>query len=315
MCQIGKLSYYFKGVFSGGSITPHELECINGTDRKIEKLHPQLLKDVPAPLKALPYKYGGLNITTLHDLASITYIKSQLQDGQTPAGYENLEITQEEAKASYKVRERYYAAKLMGEPTLRNRIYKTEHLSIITIPLQKPPTSAKQFLSDREFTSLIDQICELDHTCVRWKNYNTCPIHKDVQCTLDHILRCRPTSTLQMIRCHNHICLYLSRQLRRNPDIKNVKMESYSDKQADRRSKGEPNKRADIIFEHKGAQNSIDVAVTSGKKSKEKRTDPLTRQYNDKTRKYGREPNVHPIVFGTNGDIHTESWKYLCPWG
>ena len=28
-------------------------------------------------------------------------------------------------------------------------------------------------------------------------------------------------------------------------------------------------------------------------------------------RQYNKEPNIHPLIFGTNGDVHAESWKYL----
>ena len=270
-----------------------------------------MIKDIPLPLKSLPYQYGGLNITTLHDLAEITYIKSRLQDCHILSEYEDFNIDHDSAKQNHDIREKYYRNKLIKDPRLRNRIYKTETYSKITITVQKPPINAKQFISDNEFSLMIDQIYGTDHTDTAWKNYNRCPIHKDKECNLDHMLCCARTANLQRVRCHNPVCYDNYKQLKKNKDIKDTKMEAYSDRQQELRNNNNNNKRADILFKHNDIQHSIDVAVISSRNSTTNGPNPLVRYYTVKLRAYSREANVHPIILKTDGDIHPESWKYL----
>ena len=55
--------------------------------------------------------------------------------------------------------------------------------------------------------------------------------------------------------------------------------------------------------------------MTAKKRTDSSRTNPLMRQYSAKLRAYGKEDNVHPIVMGTDGDIHGESWRFLSELG
>ena len=75
------------------------------------------------------------------------------------------------------------------------------------------------------------------------------------------------------------------------------------------------NKRADLTYIYKGEQNSIDVVVIATMKPSRPHEDPLKSQYTTKKRDYNRERTLHPIVFGSNGDVNSESWKYLSDLG
>ena len=197
---------------------------------------------------------------------------------------------------------------MMKDPTLRNRINKTDKYSKITLPIQRPPINTKQFLNDEEFSMLIDQIYNLDHTEVGWKSYNKCPTHIEKECDLAHMMNCQ-RSELQTVRCHNAICYYIYKKIKRNKNFVKPKMESYSEFQERQRKNGSKGKRADITYYLNNDQHTLDIAVVSTDLNKE--SEPIGRQYTTKMRVYKDEPNIHPIVFGTNGDVHEKSWKFL----
>ena len=313
MCQLGRLSYYLKGLFHGSDITPNELTRLDKTDRRTDQYLPTPLKDIPRMLRIIPYHLGGMNMMTLKDLATIIYITTKLRNRQEINGYEHLDISQEEARDYYKVRYKYYYAKVMADPAMRNRTLRTEQYSLMTLTIQRPPNSPKQFLNDKEFTMLIDQLFELDHTNVGWGTCNVCPLHDGQQCNLSHISKCHRVM-LQTIRCHNAICSYIHNHLKRNGTVTKLKLETYSAYQQELRNNEKHNKRADITYNIGETQHSIDVSVTGLEKSKDKE-DPLKRQYTYKLRSYRGEPNIHPIIFGINGTVHKDSWDYLTKLG
>lgn len=314
MCQVGRLSYYLKGLFHGTDITPNELARLDKTDRRTEEYLPTPLKDIPQMLRIIPYHLGGMNMTTLKDLATIIYITTKLRNGQKINGYEHLDISQEEARDYYKVRYKYYYAKVMAEPSMRNRTLHTEVYSLMTLTIQKPPNSPKQFLNDKEFTMLIDQLFELDHTNLGWGDCDMCLLHDGQHCNLSHVTKCHRVM-LQSIRCHNAICSYIHYHLKRGGIVTKPELETYSTYQQNLRNNEERNKRADITYKIGETQHSIDVSLTGLEKSKDNRVDPLKRQYTYKIRCYQGEPNIHPIIFGINGTVYKDSWDYLTKLG
>ena len=313
-CLVGKLSYYFKGIYCNSDLTPKELQCITETDDEIRKFYPKIIEDIPSTLRSLPYIYGGLNMTTLDDLSIIIHITSKLKRNQRPIGYEYIDIPPN-THETYKIRQAYFMAKLFKEPTLRNRIYNTEHLTKLTLSFQKPPTSSKQFLNNSEFTMLIDQVFKMDHTDVRWKGYDKCPQHTDKNCDLSHVTNCVRCGCLQNVRCHNEITYYILRILKKNPKFRPVNIEDYSDFQQELRNNNKTAKRADITYYIDKIQHSLDIAVVSSSPTNNAKFDPLGRHYTEKLRNYQKEPNVHPIIFGGNGDIYDKSWEVLTQLG
>ena len=91
-CQVGKLAYYSKGIFCEGDITPQELSCIEETDELVESSLPSVLYDTPTTLRRLPYQFGRMNMSTLGNLAAITYIDVKQSNSQTLTGYEFMNI-------------------------------------------------------------------------------------------------------------------------------------------------------------------------------------------------------------------------------
>ena len=313
-CLVGKLSYYFKGIYCNSDLLPDELQCIVETDNKIQKYFPKAIGDIPNTLRSLPYIYGGLNMSTLNDLSTITYITSKLKRNQRPIGYEHIDIPQN-THENYKIRQAYYIAKLLKESTLRNRIYNTEHFSKITLSFQRPPTSSKQFLNNAEFIMLIDQVFQLDHTAVGWKEYNRCPLHTDKNCNLAHLTNCIRSGGLQNVRCHNEITHYILGILKKNPKLKDIKIEDHSTYQQQIRNSNGTAKRADITYYLGKEQHSLDIAVVSSKPTNNAKFDPIARHYTEKLRIYQKEPNIHPIIFSGNGDIYNKSWEILTQLG
>ena len=313
-CLVGKLSYYFKGIYCNSDLTPKELQCITETDDEIQKFYPKTIEDIPSTLRSLPYLYGGLNMTTLNDLSIIIYITSKLKRNQRPIGYEYIDIPPNTHEA-YKIRQAYFTSKLLKEPTLRNRIYNTEHLSKLTLSFQKPPTSSKQFLNNSEFIMLLDQVFKMDHTQIGWKGYDKCPQHTNKNCDLSHVTNCVRCGALQNVRCHNEITYYILRILKKNPKYKSVNIEDYTDFQQQLRNNNQIGKRADITYYIDKVQHSLDIAVVSSSPTNNAKFDPLGRHYTEKLRIYQKEPNVHPIIFGGNGDIYDKSWEVLTQLG
>ena len=309
-CQMGKLTYYLRGLFMNKDTTPRELRYMDTVEAEIANSFPKTIQDIDPILRTLPYCYGGMNMMTLNDLATITYIWTKLKNNCEIPEYEHLNIPPGTTEY-YKVRNAYFMHKLMNEPSLRNRIQEPNHYSYITLSIQKPPITSKQFLKDNEFIMLLDLIFSMDHTDVQWGGFNKCSFHKDRECDLDHILKCQKSSRLHSIRCHNEVCLYLYKQLKTNKNIKNIRLEKYSGFQQDLKDNGECNKRADIVYQVNGVEHSIDVAVISKKKNKNSNLNLIALKYGIKLRTYKNEPNIHPIVLTNNGDIHDESLKYL----
>lgn len=123
-CQIGKLAYYFKGLFCSPQVTPKELDCIGHTDSNIEALLPEVLRDVPSVLRSLPFQFGGLNMSTLSDLAA-----TRLRNGQKPRGFEHIDIPPRTTE-SFEIEHCFYLWKLLQDPSLQDRtIFQTHHPS------------------------------------------------------------------------------------------------------------------------------------------------------------------------------------------
>ena len=311
MCLMRKLVYYFRGTLFETRDATRSRYILKQADKRLLSVLPAVFRDVDPIIRDTPFRYGGLNMTRMEDLALICRHASDIALGHVKPkdipilkGVDAREVTQE------LVHKRFFQDKVFNSK-IQGRLENEEYFNTRTLLLRSPPSAPKQFLEDIEFTLYIDQLADTDHTApTLFQDITECPVHPGKECNTQHSLCCT-VGWNQVVRCHNDIVAKVMSILARNRDTSNRKFENYTESQLEYGTSKGRRKRADITYYMGGRQHSVDVCIMHKRLNQGKKVNAIKAGIAKKRTEYEGELNIHLVVADSEGNIAEETQKYL----
>ena len=298
ICLDSKLTYLLKAIPPPSKRETWEKELQLRLDL-VWKTHMRL---VPRKYWRLPVSMYGVGLFHIRDRWRVARLA--LERSRKPEGERG-----EEAST-------IYYRQIANKWVLKQKVSKQCVDSIppyLNASLSSPPAEPSMRLDDHAFRIMLaTRYCsnKLDiHS--QWadlKEQCRCPIH-DKLWSLQHVLCC-PLSAMQAVHSqHDQLVGHIAGILLRSHQVTGVYREKTSPEQEQRRRAGQQSKRGDLVFTMAGKTHTIDVTVTTS--WSETKRNALVTASSQKRRDYGKEQNVHVILFDTAGGITADSWAFL----
>lgn len=312
MCLVRKLVYYFRGAPFDTEDGTKSRYLLRQADKRLLSILPTVFRDTDTIIRSSPFRYGGLNMTNMEDLALICRLATSISLGiLNPRDVPILKGVEARNATQELIHKRFFEDRIISS-RLQGRLEKEKLFSMKTLLLRSPPRSPDQYLEDAEFVLYLDQLTNVDHTApTLFPDITECPAHKGKECDTQHSLCCNSVGWKQVTRCHDDVVKKVMSILARNKNTSDRKFEEYTETQNQQGSKNGKKKRADIIYRMGGIQHSIDVRIAHKRLKDGKEIDAVKAGLSAKRSQYKGEPNIHLVVIGSDGNIAEETEEYL----
>ena len=303
MCVNSKMVYLYKAVPI--SKDKNKVKWMRQMQKELDEIWKKHFGDEIRAWWRIPIKLYGIGLFNISDRRSIAR--------QT---FERKRYGNEDGANKEEVWRAYYMKK-MEKWKKKKRIPQIDASNLpayVNTSLISPPFEHSMKLDNLSFRMLIDtRYCsgglDIYKPNAVGKKKCKCSIHNEPW-TFQHVISC-PLSCMQAARSqHDQLTQYICGILLRSHKVENVCRERKTLEQEQRMREGVEAKRADITYWLNGKQHSLDISVTTSW-SKAKWRNPISDAQRRKEKEYGKEENVHIILFDTSGCITANAWKLL----